>query len=257
MTIFGRLQKRLQEDGFKKTWSAVRRKFLYRIRSCAFLAGETLEERFSEVYEKNVWGSKESASGEGSEARYTEPLRRWLIDTIASHRVSRIVDAPCGDFNWMSLVLPQVDVEYYGFDIVETLIRSNSERFEGPKISFAAANICQDPLPKCDLLVVRDFLFHLSYVDVNEFLSNIEKVDYRYLLTTTHVVGDFFKNIDIRSGDFRPIDLFAEPFNFSAGSVIGQVRDYPEGYSLQRLMVLIAKPDVPVKLGHPEGNGPA
>ena len=110
---------------------------------------------------------------------------------------------------------------------------------------FDIANICEDKLPDCDLLMVRDCLFHLSYSDINKFLKNIANVNYKYLLTTTHMLDKKFVNKDIKSANFRLIDLFKEPFNFDSKKVINRVDDFPVEESDAREMILICKPDVP------------
>lgn len=96
-------------------------------------------------------------------------MRKWLVAIIPKYDVKRLVDAPCGDFNWMKLMLPQVDIEYFGFDIVDEIISSNDRNYGADKIQFAVADICKDDLPISDLLIVRDCLFHLSYEDIEQF----------------------------------------------------------------------------------------
>jgi hypothetical protein len=204
----------------------------------------TLEDRFSHIYLNNLWSSKESPSGTGSELASTETLRAWLVENIPNLGVQKFVDAPCGDFNWMQHVLKFVDVEYLGLDIVPSLIERNSEVYSSRSIRFEVANICQDVLPPCDLIMVRDCLFHLSYDDINRFLINLSGVDYKYLLTTTHVVKNLV-NSDILSGDFRPIDLFSSPFNFNSMHVVARVPDVSKGEDVSREMILVEKRFVP------------
>ena len=174
--------------------------------------------------------------GPGSEIYYTERLRGWMIDVLAKHEIKKFVDAPCGDFNWMKLVVPQLDIEYYGFDIVDSVIEKNNEHYKSDKVHFGVTNICDDKLPHCDLLMIRDCLFHLSYNDINKFLENIADVDYKYLFTTTYLVEKNFINSDIRTGDYRIIDLFREPFNFNDKSIVERVDDFPLDDPLLREM---------------------
>ncbi len=217
----------------------------YRVAHRKMLKREPLAERFKEIYEKNFWGSNESGSGEGSEVEYTEGLRNWLIETLPRHNIKKIVDAGCGDFNWMRLVVPKLNIEYRGFDIVESVIEKNSTTYATDKIHFEVIDICRGRLPSCDLLLVRDCLFHFANKEINKFLINISNVNYKYLLTTTHIVDPNFLNKDIVTGDFRLIDLFKKPFNFRKDSVLDSVDDYPSGYSIPRRMVMIGKSDVP------------
>jgi hypothetical protein len=205
----------------------------------------TLKERFNLIHANNFWESKESISGNGSEIHYTEKLRNWMINVLPEYQIKRLTDAPCGDFNWMKLVVSEIEIEYQGFDIVDSLIKNNNALYRSDKVQFDIANICEDKLPDCDLLMVRDFLFHLSYSDINKFLKNIANVNYKYLLTTTHMLDKEFVNKDIKSADHRLIDLFKEPFNFDSKKVINRVDDFPIEESVAREMILICKPDVP------------
>ena len=205
----------------------------------------TLKERFNLIHANNYWESKESISGNGSEIHYTEKLRNWMINVLPEYQIKRLTDAPCGDFNWMKLVVSEIEIEYQGFDIVDSLIKNNNALYRSDKVQFDIANICEDKLPDCDLLMVRDCLFHLSYSDINKFLKNIANVNYKYLLTTTHMLDKKFVNKDIKSANFRLIDLFKEPFNFDSKKVINRVDDFPIEESVAREMILICKPDVP------------
>jgi hypothetical protein len=96
--------------------------------------------------------------------------------------------------------------------------------------------------------MVRDCLFHLSYADIDKFLSNIANMNFRFLLTTTHEVTVGFQNKDIITGDFRRIDLFSPPFNFRKDSVLESINDYPPDYPIKRRMILVAKDSVPTAI---------
>ncbi len=212
------------------------------------LAGGDRKSRFDAIYKGGLWHSGESGSGQGSEVAYTENLRGWLPAVIRAHGIQSIVDAPCGDFNWMRLVLAEVPVHYQGFDIVDHVIARNAEAHGTDRTRFAVADICKDPLPDCDLLIVRDCLFHLSEHDIDLVLGNLARSNFRFLLTTTHFTEDGFRNTDITSGDFRIMDLFEPPYGFDKGAVLDRVDDFPPGYPIEREMVLLAKSDVPTGL---------
>ena len=212
------------------------------------ITNQEVHDVFTTIYEKNLWLSNESVSGDGSEVAYTESLRAWLIDNIPKYRIETIVDAPCGDFNWMRHVISHVDVSYLGIDIVDKLIESNTQAYGCEGINFKKLNIISEPIPRCELLFVRDCLFHFSNQDINRFLANIEEADYKYLLTTSHIVDENFVNTDIRTGDFRIIDLFKPPFSFNKDHILDFVQDYPNDHSKPKQMILIRKEFVPTRL---------
>ena len=251
MSLLNKILSKLQRYGiFGFLVASLKYPFLYnrRRKYKEMLTKTTLRARFDQIYEDNIWSSKESGSGVGSELDYTAPLRKWLVNHLPSLDIKVFVDSPCGDFNWMKEVLPNLNVTYIGLDIVRSVIDENNENFSANNIQFRYSNICEDKLPDCDLIMVRDCLFHLSNEDIDRFLENLSSVDYKYLFTTTHIVDDAFSNSNITSGDFRLIDLFASPFNFSRSHVKEFVVDYPKGYPFPKEMILIEKKFVPTSL---------
>jgi len=72
---------------------AIKKHFSYRLAYNKMLKRETLQERFSDIYEKNLWSSDESGSSEGSEIEYTKPLRNWLVKAIPKYQIIKFVDA--------------------------------------------------------------------------------------------------------------------------------------------------------------------
>ena len=54
------------------------------------------QERFSRIYEDNLWTSSESGSGGGSELVHTRQLRTRLPGLVADHGIRKIVDAGAG-----------------------------------------------------------------------------------------------------------------------------------------------------------------
>jgi hypothetical protein len=169
-------------------------------------------EIFANIHERNLWGDSESASGAGSSLRYTENLRKHLPDLFSSLSIKSVYDAPCGDFNWMRKVISGNDILYFGADIVPALIKKNAKHNQDRRIKFGVADITADKFPKADLWICRDCLFHLSNKDIYLALMNYVSSEVPHILTTTHINATGFKNIDIPTGDFRLIDLFAAPF---------------------------------------------
>lgn len=174
---------------------------------------DSLQDRFTVIYTRNAWGSKESVSGSGSSLAMTESIRFALPTVFREFDIKSIFDAPCGDFNWMKFV--DLDgISYIGGDIVKPLIKSLKSDFGSEMISFVEIDLTQDTFPKSDLVLNRDCLFHLSYHDILLTLKNFLASESHYFLSTSYENMDNFKNTDIRSGGFRLIDLFANPFSF-------------------------------------------
>ena len=162
---------------------------------------------FTNAYDQNIWGNAESRSGAGSTRERGAHFRAALVEVFERFEIRSIVDAPCGDFNWMRDVI--TDHDYAGIDIVESLIHANRERY--PNRRFQCADLTRDPLPKADLIFCRDCLVHFSYADIRAAIDNFRRSGSRYLFTTSFPNAT---NIDIRTGGWRPLNLQAEPFFF-------------------------------------------
>jgi len=178
------------------------------------LAIRDISTRFELIYEHNLWGDSESVSGPGSTAKYTANLRALLPELLIKYEIKSVFDAPCGDMNWMSELLPKICVRYMGGDIVKSLIESNKEKFGNTTTSFICMNLVSDTFPTADLMICRDCLFHMSYGDTLHVLENYVRAEIPYLLVTTHKVEKSFRNQNIATGDFRLMDIFTEPYFF-------------------------------------------
>lgn len=197
---------------------------------------------FTRIYETNWWGSEESVSGKGSTLAYTANLREKLPGLLEKMAVRKVFDAPCGDFNWMRHVIQSYEVNYIGGDIVPQLIDRNNEVYQNDRTRFVVANVITDNFPQADIWICRDCLIHFSFNDILATFENFARSEIDYLLTTTHVNQAGFKNMDIRTGDARVIDLFSEPF-FLPRNYLDAVDDW-HGREVPRMMVLFSRQQV-------------
>ncbi|CAN5900580.1 class I SAM-dependent methyltransferase [soil metagenome] len=176
------------------------------------MSNPSTEAVFSNIFNANAWGSKESVSGAGSELRNTAQVIRELPFLLRDLRVTSMLDAPCGDFNWMQHV-DLTGVRYHGTDIVEALIRSNTERFTSATRTFSKLDILAEPLPEVDLILCRDCLFHFSHADVFRALRAFVLSRSRWLLTTTYTYRALPRNFNIETGSWTVLNLELPPFN--------------------------------------------
>lgn len=193
--------------------------------------------RFSEMYLNFDWGqngNKESRSGSGSTIEYTQGLRNQLPEMLQKFEIKSMLDAPCGDMNWMSKFLDTYNIDYIGGDIVSKIVEDNQRIY--PQYKFIELDITQDPLPKADLFFCRDCLFHLPNELIHKAIDNFLKSKIPYLFTTTHIDPKVY-NQDISVGNFRFIDLFKEPFNFT-NDVLYRIEDYQTGFPPREMILL-------------------
>ena len=165
---------------------------------------------FREIYRTNHWSGRSSVSGPGSDGVQTRALAAALPGLLSDLRIGRLLDLPCGDFAWMQHV-DLGEAEYMGADLLPELIDRNQESFAGPLRRFLVCSLISDPLPEADLMLCRDCLVHFSFEDALRALRNVSAGPIRYLLTTTFPRTR--QNVDVVTGDWRPINLEMPPFN--------------------------------------------
>lgn len=193
-----------------------------------------VREVFQSIYLNNNWDSLESASGPGSEVRRTGLVRSALPDLLQRFGIRSILDAPCGDFNWLQRVNIG-DCRYIGIDIVADLIERNVRRYSSLQHSFLSGDITTLALPQVDLILCRDCWVHLPNSMIQDCLRNFQRSGSRLLLTTSY--SEQIQNVDVILGGFRPINLERSPFLFPPP--IFEVRDDPDpGQAIGRCLAL-------------------
>lgn len=170
-----------------------------------------IETVFVNIYRSNAWLNEESRSGPGSTVARCEAVRSGLLTILSEFNVQVLLDAPCGDFNWMKEV-PLDGIEYIGVDVVPEMITENSRRYDAPGRTFRCLDITRGPLPRADLIFCRDALVHLADADVLEAIKQFKRSGSKFLAATTFPAQS--GNRDIETGYWRPINLEKPPFHF-------------------------------------------
>eukprot|EP01125_Pyxidicula_operculata_P000464 TRINITY_DN1048_c0_g1_i5.p1 TRINITY_DN1048_c0_g1~~TRINITY_DN1048_c0_g1_i5.p1 ORF type:complete len:254 (-),score=11.89 TRINITY_DN1048_c0_g1_i5:570-1331(-) len=178
------------------------------------------ENVFTSIYNSNGWG-KASKSGT-SDANSTVSLRTNLQSFIKQYNILSILDAPCGDNAYMSL-LDLTGIQYLGVDIVKENIKKNRERY--PTKYYLNQMIENLPEATFDLVVSRALLQHLCLSDGMRILNSTLLRSGKYILLTTFLTGD---NRDIINGEHYFINIFKKPFCFNEPIVL-----FPD-FNLQR-----------------------
>ncbi|MDD2743554.1 MAG: GlcNAc-transferase family protein [Rhodocyclaceae bacterium] len=165
---------------------------------------------FQQIYETNVWACVESRSGPGATRAATRNVVRDLRAFFAQNSVLTVLDAGCGDANWVCEATADL-THYFGVDLIPEMIHQNI-RLHGhrPGHFFGVADVCQDALPKVDAIICRHVLTHLPGAQIRRALQNFKQTGARWLLATGYHDAE---NSDTKPGFWRRIDLTRSPFD--------------------------------------------
>ncbi len=166
---------------------------------------------FGAFYREGWWGSGESRSGRGSELATTTVFRAAFEAWLAKHTdVVSILDAPCGDFNWMDVMRWPHPVRYLGGEVVAELVDNLTLRHAGPDRAFRLLDIIADQAPQADLWLCRDAMIHFPFALGARVVANAVASGTRYFLSTTF--PNAANDIDCPLGGYHKVNLALPPF---------------------------------------------
>src|SRR6266700_7257941 len=172
--------------------------------------GLNLQQRFQRIHDTNLWGAAASPSGLGSEIDATAVLRAELPPLLARLGATSLLDAPCGDAGWINKI--RLGASYVGIDIVPDLIARLRAGAAAGEIAgeYHLADITQDELPRCDAILCRDALVHLSFANIARAVANFARTGAAWLITTSF--PDWQVNRDCEDGDWRALNFERAPY---------------------------------------------
>lgn len=200
-------------------------------------------EVFSELYESNFWGGKNSPdSGTGSTKTAALPYVEIVKNFIQTHSIESVLDIGHGDWEmWGNYKFE--NVQYVGIDVYETLSKKLNSKLGNETRSYIHLNAVSDFLPNADLCITKDVLQHLPVEDINILLRKL--CSFKYLVICNDIYrfdlkdsikairrfisirerieilrqnqNPFFlklkrTNCDIATGEHRCINLNSRPF---------------------------------------------
>jgi hypothetical protein len=169
-----------------------------------------LQEVFSNIYKEGTWNGSHPdvpLSGPGSSIKNTKSFCEFLNSICRSKNVQSVVDIGCGDLTWMVTTEVFATRTYTGIDIVPTLIDSHKMKY--PHHKFLHLNAVKDEVPKADLVIIRDVLFHLSHAEIQRILQNVRGRFKYYLLTSCE---NEVNNVGMDQYHYHAVNLFKAPF---------------------------------------------
>ena len=186
------------------------------------------EKQFIDVFRFRKWGERDDVtssglqvSGAGSTLLYAQEASAMLhtiINTLKyklGKQIIRLLDIPCGDFQWMHRFLQtRNDILYTGMDIVPDLINRHQKTFKDcDQWKFVIQDASETNLNEMfDIILTRHVLQHLPNQDVLRILNNLSSSGSKYLLVTTFPEERANKNLDV-PGDFRRLNLQIPPIS--------------------------------------------
>jgi hypothetical protein len=181
-----------------------------------------IAEKFAFIYKKKLWlrvtpamNADKSLSGQGSTLESTAVFREELQRFLSQMNMRRLLDIPCGDFNWMRFVEFPENFEYVGGDIVPSLVAWLNKTYGNPESGslrvFQIFDITSDAFGMADAWLCKDCIQHLSNKDIVLALQNFCKSQVKYALISNH--SAVTENVNIPTGAFRHVDLTLPPFN--------------------------------------------
>ncbi len=189
-----------------------------------------LETVFDSIYESGRWGRAgnfEGTSGSGSSARNSEAYLAFLQDFLRERGIGSVVDGGCGDWQFSRLI-DWGGASYTGYDASRIVIERNSKSFANENIKFVHGNFLSVDLPPADLLIVKDVLQHLSNRNIHRAVEQFGKFKYVIIVNDIDPETLTALNVDIRDGDYRTLDITAEPFNVRGRQVLTYALPYSE-----------------------------
>lgn len=182
-------------------------KLLRKWREKKLFASSSTDQIFEWIYRSNKWGMPSRCRVAAPTAR----LRAELPALLKRHGVRSLLDAPCGDFHWMSQTNVDLD-QYVGGDIVAELVARVANQHAAKGRQFICLDLIADELPTADALLCRDCLVHLDYERLAAVIRNIKRSGIPLLLTTSH--RRQMENEDKLTGQHRFLNLQKPPFNW-------------------------------------------
>jgi SAM-dependent methyltransferase len=200
-----------------------------------FIMTQHLTNVFNNAYTNRIWGGNGNGSGDGSEPTANANLMTTLIHIIKRYNIRRLCDAPCGAGKWMDAFLEElkhreIRIEYVGLDIADEAV-SSAQQLLDKHNDFHSVTIQQADIGECqlpssfDLILCRDALQHLSYMNIYKVIHNIAHAGSKWVIFGGYWPGD---NHNIPDGNYFAFNITQPPFSLAPFKVYSEEHDDKE-----------------------------
>jgi hypothetical protein len=146
----------------------------------------------------------------GSSHQHLSKLIAELLPLFEKHNIQSMFDAGCNDCRIGIAISPPII--YYGGDISAAMVADSWQK--RPHFDIRLHDVTTDPLPKVDLLFVKDVTIHLNNVDKKNIIKNWLSSGIPWLMVTH---DEFEDNLDFDYEDGFPfafVNWETNPWNF-------------------------------------------
>ena len=150
-----------------------------------------MENIFTDIYEKKVWGDNKNSnyngsSGGGSDIEYNKNTYiPFLREYIVKNGIKSVVDLGCGDFKCGNLIYNDLNVEYTGYDTYKKVVESNSNNKYNFPCIFKHLDFYnnKEEIVEADMCIIKDVLQHWSNKSIYTFLDYLtSSKKYKFIL---------------------------------------------------------------------------
>ena len=170
-----------------------------------------MENIFTEIYEKCVWGNNNEneylgSSGFGSSLSFNEEYISFLKKFIIENNINSIIDLGCGDFRCGKIIYDDLNIIYNGFDAYKKVIDYNKKIYiSDKKFNFTHLDFYteKEKIPSGDLCILKDVIQHWSLESIYiymDYLTTVKKFKYILICNCSFQDAD---NTNIQNGGFR------------------------------------------------------
>lgn len=162
------------------------------------------------IDKKKLWKSNKAYQQD----TYAElPFITFLNFFFQEYKIKSIVDFGCDNWQYMRYVKIPSNVAYIGVDNSKINIAENIKLFGRANVEFKfIESYTQLSNMKADLLIIKDVLNDWSNKDINDFIKFTSE-HYKYIIFVHPLEDPITRNSDIRTGNYRGLDLTKQPFN--------------------------------------------
>lgn len=173
--------------------------------------------------------------------------RNFLQGFLKENNIKSVLDFGCGDWQF-SRFIDWSGISYIGVDVVLSIIEANRKQYGRDTIRFELIDSTWTDMPSADLILVKDVLQHWPNLAIEAFKPKLRSYNCSLITNTletfdvsnpsNRVLVPDTVNRDIAIGDFRPLDLTLDPFNWKVKELFRYISPRKHAYKEETKVVV-------------------